>query len=204
MTRILFDFDETIISHKVWSPRRNRNIAKLLGLTYEEYVEIHENYKSDLKRPEDFTAEDLTKYVGKILDKDTSIMLEEYFNEKIMKTSLFEDVIPVLKYFYQKDIRMGIYSAGNYDFQYKRVKLSGILKYMKEELIFIDKDKDLKGYIKDLPRSLVVDDKVSIVNKLAKYPHIKAVLINRSDRSFDLDDNAIQIKTLLELKEIIK
>jgi hypothetical protein len=48
----------------------------------------------------------------------------------------------------------------------------------------------------------VIDDKVGIINKLAEFSHIKAVLINRSNKEMELHPNAIQIPSLLDLKKI--
>lgn len=203
MKKILFDFDDTIINHKVWSPERNANLAKLLGIPTDEYIAFHESYKSELTRPQDFDLDILSDRAVLKYDVSKEDFQSIYFDSNTIKKAMFEDVIPTLNVLRERDYKLGIYSAGTYDFQYQRISRIGITNYIDDGLIFISLDKESDEYIEQLHECYIVDDNVMVIDALSKHNHITPIWLNRNNKVYEFESKINEISSLLQLLDLI-
>ena len=195
---ILFDWDDTLFSKKLYKGNLLSNLAGICEISVEEATVADNQYFENLIKSGDFKIEDYLSFFEKRFDK--KLDLEDFNTDKlgIYSKTLFPEVIEVLEK--MKEVyTLGIYSQGFESLQRLKIKFSGIENYFDKDLIFIDRDKTRPEFVAKLPiGAMVIDDKKEVIEALRKMRmDLDLVWINRNDD--DHFNGALTVKSLEEL-----
>ncbi len=193
---ILFDLDGTLVDKS----KTKKNIVKFLlnysTKTAEEIEMMMESFLDMSDGSKDFMIGSFIK----------SLMGDENFGEfdindpKIYEGILFEDTLPVLEKFRERNQTMGTYTQGYVDFQRAKIKFTGIEKFFDKDLLYVSPDKTDPAFVKTLPSSaVVVDDKKRILENLRQLrPDLELVWINRIN-----EEEMEGVRTVRKLEELL-
>lgn len=197
---ILFDWDDTLFSKKLYKGNLWFNLAKICGIRIEEATVADNEYFDNLINSGDFEIEDYLKNFERRFGK--KIKLENFNTDKwgIYSKALFTETIEVLEKMKRKYI-FGIYSQGFESLQRLKIRYSGIEGYFDKDLVFIDREKNKPDFVVKLPfRVMVIDDKKEVIETLANArPDLTLVWINRIDEE---KIETPQIRTIKKLEEL--
>lgn len=196
---ILFDWDDTLFSKKLYKGNLLSNLALICEISIEEVTIVDNKYFDNLIQSGDFKIED---YLNCFEEKfNIKIDLEDFSTDKlgIYSKALFPEIIKVLEKMKDEYI-LGIYSQGFESLQRLKIKYSGIELFFDPNLIFIDRDKTQPNFINKLPvGAMVIDDKKEVIETLRKMRlDLDLVWINRND-----DNKYEGILTIKSLDELV-
>ena len=195
---ILFDWDDTLFSKKVYKNNLVSNLARICEVSYEQALIIDNEYFDNLIKSGDFMIENYLKCFEKKFNK--KIVLEDFNTDKlkIYSKTLFPEVIEFLEKIKNK-YSLGIYSQGFESLQRIKIKYSGIELFFDQKLIFINRDKTQLNFLKKIPiRATVIDDKKEVIEVLKQLrPDLELVWINRINQ-----EKMNKIKTIKSLNEL--
>lgn len=198
---ILFDWDDTLFSKKLYKGNLLSNLARICEISEEEATAADNEYFNNLIKPGDFKTEDYLSFFKKRFNK--KINSEDFNTDKlgIYSKALFTETIEFLEKM-KNDYTLGIYSQGFESLQRLKIKFSGIRNYFDEDLIFISRDKIQIEFVAKLPTGvIVVDDKKEVIIRLSETrPDLELVWINRVDQE---KLKTSQIKTIKSLDELL-
>jgi FMN phosphatase YigB (HAD superfamily) len=206
--KIFVDFDDSLFNTKKFRD----NLIKVFlknGVTKKDFFATYYDY------PEK-TVKGLKKYDPKrqimMLKRKLGIddiKLKNNLTEFIKDTKkyVFSDIRDFLKGIKKKNLF--IISYGYTDFQYKKIKNSGL--YAKFEKIIItdnDKNKTIQKFVKKGETFIFIDDRIENINLVKKYfPASTTFLLKRKEGRYnDKKTKAVdfEIKNLKQAKNIIK
>jgi FMN phosphatase YigB (HAD superfamily) len=193
---ILFDIDGTLADKS----KTKKNIVNFLlnysTKTAEEIEMMMENFLDKSDNSKDFLIGSFIKS----LTGDKNFKEFDINNPKIYDGILFEDTLPVLEKFKEKNQIMGTYTQGYVDFQKAKIKFTGIEKFFDKDLIYVSPDKLELNFVKTLPNSaVVIDDKKRIIETLRQLrPDLELVWINRND-----EEKMEGVRTIKSLEELV-
>lgn len=197
---ILFDWDDTLFSKKLYKGNLLSNLARICEISIEEATAADNEYFENLIKSGDFKIEDYLSFFEKRFNK--KINLKDFNTDElgIYSKALFDETIEVLKKM-KYDYTLGIYSQGFESLQRLKIKFSGIENYFDKDLIFIDRDKTQPEFVAKLPTGvMVVDDKKEVIKTLSETrPDLELAWINRLDQEKLEGPRARTIKGLNEL-----
>jgi FMN phosphatase YigB (HAD superfamily) len=193
---ILFDIDGTLFNSNHFGKLIRAEFIKILGVEEDNLVRTIADYYAALEHYSDFDPETITDFVAKRYTVDKKLLDEVFWGEDVIyKESLYEETIDVLNKLH-KTSTLGIFSQGNSALQDRKLKACGIIKYFKEDYIFVRTRKLSDEAIALLPReAMVVDDNHDVIVTISSF--VKAVWINR--RTEDRDPKVKTIHSLTEL-----
>ena len=198
---ILFDWDDTLFSKKLYKGNLLSNLARICEINEEEATAADNEYFNNLIKSGDFKIEDYLSFFKKRFNK--KINSEDFNTDKlgIYSKALFTETIEFLEKM-KNDHTLGIYSQGFESLQRLKIKFSGIQNYFDEDLIFISRDKIQIEFVAKLPTGvIVVDDKKEVIIRLSETrPDLELVWINRVDQE---KLKTSQIKTIKSLDELL-
>lgn len=192
---ILFDWDDTLFSKKLYKGNLLSNLARICEISVEEATAVDNDYFENLIKSGDFRIEDYLGFFEQRFGK--KINLEDFNTDKlgIYSKALFTETVEVLEKMKDQYI-LGIYSQGFESLQRLKIKYSGIENYFDKDLIFIDRDKTKPDFVGKLPTGvMVIDDKKEVIEALREMRmDLDLVWINRENK--DHFDGALTIKSL--------
>jgi phosphoglycolate phosphatase-like HAD superfamily hydrolase len=195
---ILFDWDDTLISKKVYKNNLVSNLARICEVSYEQALIIDNEYFDNLIKSGDFMIENYLKCFEKKFNK--KIVLGDFNTDKlkIYSKALFPEVIEFLEKIKNK-YSLGIYSQGFESLQRIKIKYSGIEFFFDQKLIFINRDKTQLNFVNKIPiQATVIDDKKEVIETLKQLrPDLELVWINRINQ-----EKMNKIKTIKSLNEL--
>ncbi len=197
---ILFDIDFTIFDTAKFRDLTESQVINLTGISAQKILQIREAYYKEIKAPRNFHP---VKYFQALKNKvNSNVPLEKIWNlEELYEQSLFPETTAVLESLKRK-YTLGIFSEGYKFFQKKKIKPSGISQSIDKNYIFIFRSKTRLGNLKLLPnKSIIVDDKKEVVEKIAKDSNHIPIWINR--KNSDQHPKIITIFSLNELEKAI-
>lgn len=205
---ILFDIDHTLLdTEKLRNKIQNKRLPALFGITNQELVPITKEYLATLGSSIEFSPRAYCKFLADKLGKSKEKEAIDIFlnNPTDFYNSLFPDVIPTLQELYQKH-HLGIFSEGEPEFQRAKLKQSGVLKFLKPELIFVfpfkgDKLNFVWNKVKNYQdSSFIVDDSPEHVVSIAKTNFIP-ILMQRDKKR---EKGHFSIQNLSELPTVLQ
>lgn len=197
---ILFDLDNTLIDTvALMRVFVIPTLEKTLGVTPAEFDSINQSYRDSLV---DSTAFDPTSYVEHLsatYKVPAATLSEAFFDQRFFEKSLFSETVGVLQAL-QNQYELGIFSQALItEYQFAKLKLSGILPFFNQELLFISEDKTSKKIIQNLPAgATIIDDRIRFLQPLVdSRPDLQLIWLNRT--STEKNSDFATIHSLLEL-----
>lgn len=196
---ILFDIDYTLIDCDIIKKKPIENVARNFGIEIEKINDARDKYYEGLKSTSDIDPDEL---LG-VIQKQTGIPLVElkknYYDPTIYIESLYPGVKETIEEINLDKFQLGVFSEGRDYYQKFKLEASGLLPYFDQKLMFIKRRKKSPQYIRTLPKnSIVVDDRLDVVNQLRESGWVNPVWINRGDKKVNPD-----IKTIFNLIELL-
>jgi FMN phosphatase YigB (HAD superfamily) len=166
---ILFDIDHTLFNGQVYREKMFKGMAKRAKVEDEEkFVDEADGIYFEMRKAGPFFPDEYAEMLVKKLALPVAPKeLEEViWDEEILRASLFEEAIEVLKVLSKKkDITLGIFSAGPLELQ--RAKIKTIEEYFPKEHIhiFMEKTEEILGIVKKYKNDelYLIDDLLEIL-----------------------------------------
>jgi len=200
---ILFDIDFTLVDTDKLRSLTSLALIKFLKVARKDYETVSEKYAKGLKNYTDFNSKQYLKCLSSEFGKNVNSLGKVFYNPKFYRQSLFTETVSVLEKLFKKEIKLGIFSEGFKNFQRKKLKNSGILKFFDRQNLFIFRRKARKSSVIALPKnSIIVDDNLAVleeIDELNNSKKIKLVWLNRKTKKIHK-----KIKTIFSLEEILE
>lgn len=177
---ILLDFDKTLFDiksffEKYFFPALGREF----GVSEETLSDISKDYRGTLTKSTQFDPEGWIKIASSRLNIDPNEIRTLLFTPTFFERSLFPEVIPTLIELSHDNV-LGIYSEAVYEWQMKKIELSGLINYFEQRFISISEDKVSDIVIDQIPvKAIVVDDRLEVIAALKRRKGIYPVWLNR-------------------------
>lgn len=177
---ILFDFDKTLFNIKSYFedqlfPAAEREL-KISGNVLEN---ISKDYRETLTRSTQFDPEGWLAVAKRHGQFDIEYFRELMSRPEFFQKAVFPEVFPSLTQLSQTYV-LGIYSEAVYEWQMKKLTLSGLINYFDQNYISISADKVSDEVIDGLPvGAIVIDDKLEVIAALKRREEIHPIWINR-------------------------
>lgn len=199
MKTILFDLDRTLFNTDHFIELVRIRIASLAQKDEQALKQLESKYKL-LFRKLTFDPLHYSEFLSHELKTNSSEIFRLFTDSKIYSESVFDEVIPVLK-FCKKRSHIGIFSEGNVGFQKMKLSYSDLGSYVDPNHIYIFENKLVPALLENLPADIViVDDKLRVIDQLTEHG-IKSIWINRTSKQ--KHKIAQTIFSLSELEQII-
>lgn len=200
---ILFDFDKTLFNIKSYFadqlfPAAEREL-KMSGNVLEN---ISKDYRETLTRSTQFDPEGWLEVAKRHGQFDVESFRELMTRPEFFQRAVFPEVFPSLTQLSQTYV-LGIYSEANYNWQMKKLELSGLINYFDQKYISISNDKTSDEVIADLPvGAIVIDDKLEVIAALKRREEVHPIWINR--RGLQGLTNVHEIRDLTQLARVVE
>ncbi len=187
---VLFDIDHTIFDTRAYVQRCFEELEKIISsksrkdfknLAQEIYLKQRKHSYFSPKR----FSEELKERI--ITDQSINTLENVFYNQHNLEESLYKDVLPTMRKLSQKNIKLGIFSAGDKILQKK--KLQTLSHILHENIVHIferDKHEAIREVI-DLYKTqklYVVDDLLSVLAQFkAINPEICTIWVVRSEET---------------------
>ena len=193
---ILFDIDGTLTDTKSMAEIFYKKLSEIIGVSTNEIIKMKDDYKLELESYTDYHPKDLLEFINKKTNKEIKFSQSPFEDDLIYKNYIYPEVFDVLKKISEQNI-LGIFSEGFNDYQSK--KISGIIDFFDNDLIYIERRKLNDDVIKKLPNGVcIIDDKKEVVEKLNEMGRFNLIWLNRNT-----DEKMEGIRTIRKLDELI-
>lgn len=178
---ILFDIDNTLLdTKKLANDLVKPALSQHFGADHQDFLQTSDAYWQTLADPTDFNPEEYAAFLMATYGGDAQELLSIIFAPELYRQSLFPDVEPLLQQL-SATYQFGIFSQGNEIYQRQKLELAGLTHWFKSEQIFLLRRKMEPAVLKELPESVVVDDKLAVAETLSDYAQLLPVWLNRID-----------------------
>lgn len=177
---ILFDIDYTLIDTDVIK----KNVLTYLCTNFEvdinTAVATRNAYLHGLDSSSDLDHSELIKHFSKKFDQKLKVSRKDIYKSSVVfANTTYADVRPALNKLSSR-CRLGIYSEGFMKFQRAKLEMNGLIDFFDPELMFIKRRKLDPEVVSSLPSgSIVVDDKLSVVETLQSAKQLNPIWLNR-------------------------
>lgn len=178
---ILFDFDKTLFDTRgFFEEQLGPALEREFDLSQNIVEKISKTYRETLTKSTQFDPEGWLEVAQQHHDLDAEQWRTLLQNPVFYERSLFPEVIPTLIEL-SHDYVLGIYSEAVYEWQMKKISLSGLINYFDQKYIMISSDKVSDGMIDQIPfGAMIVDDKLEVIAALKRRTGIYPIWLNRS------------------------
>lgn len=196
---ILFDIDYTLIDCDIIKKRPIENIVNNFGIEIGKINEARDKYYEGLKSTSDIDPDQLLGVIQKQIGVPLVELKKIYYDPTIYIESLYPGVVETIEKINLEKFQLGVFSEGRDYYQKFKLEASGLLPYFEQKLMFVKRRKKSPQYIRSLPKnSIVVDDRLDVVNVLMESAWVNPIWINRVDKKVNPD-----IKTIFNLIELL-
>lgn len=177
---ILFDFDKTLFDIKFFFEKQLfPALEREFSVSQSTLDKISKEYKETLTKSTQFDPEEWMKVAGRHFEFEPDHFREVLLSPVFFEKSVYPEVIPTLIELSHDNV-LGIYSEAVYEWQIKKVELSGLKNYFDQNFISISADKVSDLVIDQIPiGTIVVDDKLEVVAALKRREGIFPIWLNR-------------------------
>lgn len=176
---ILFDIDNTLIdTKKLLDEFIKPAFAQKLEVPLSDFKAKSDQYWQQLEDSTDFNPDDYIDFVAKAYEVDPQVLREVLPTPDWYRQSVFMDVVPTLTEL-SLTHKLGIFSQGNPEYQRLKLDLGDIEHFFQPELVFFHQRKLLPEVITKLPQSVIVDDKLPVIQALQSQPQILPIWVSR-------------------------
>ncbi|MDP2702249.1 MAG: hypothetical protein Q8P98_09295, partial [Candidatus Rokubacteria bacterium] len=210
---VLFDIDYTLFDVNYFNKNFHKKMAGLFGLDEIFVRESSIDAIDEIVSSNSFL--DIDKYIilflKKIKKEEEKKEVEKlFYNSRFFKKGFYKEVKKTLK-LVSKIAKIGIFSKGDYKFQWAKIEQSGFKDFFHKETIYIGHDKlkfipVLKKNHKD-EKIFLVDDKPMVIYEIKKnFPSVFTIWLKRgkyTDEAKEIPDYNpdATIDNLLEVVE---
>jgi len=185
---ILFDIDDTIINTVLFRKIQDETLADFLGVNDLEIKKARSEYYHNLKRGSDFSIDEYLGLLARKYNQDFEKIKNVFLNKKNIELCLYKEAPLILASLKKQGFPLGIFSEGYESFQLHKIESNNLLKFFNKEHIYIMRRKIDEKIISNFPeKTIIIDDKPSILIELKKFKNIIPVQITREN----LIDNSI-------------
>jgi len=196
---ILFDIDDTLIDTHPMAKKIYQKLADTVGVTLEEIIETKEKYKLTLEKYSDYEPNKLLDFIYKNFNIDESRRINPFIENSYYQEALFPEARKLLEKL-NKNYRLGVFSEGFYDYQWRKV--SYLIDLLDKDLIFISRRKLEDNFLEKIPKdSIIIDDRKDVVEKLRDFGRFQVFWLNKKNE--EKISGVIEIKELKELESFI-
>lgn len=200
---ILFDIDYTLIDTDKLRKLTNEKILKIVKISLQKLEKATEEFANTLKTSKEFSPQKYAQFLAKYFaDAAIRKAVNNIFREPgIYQQATYPEVISVFKKLKQI-FRLGIYSEGVKEFQMNKLTLSGIIKYLDKNLIFIYPDKTGKAeeLVKKFGEVYFVDDNPKHIKDITKTEGAHPIWLKRGPKAQAC--GSLNCPTILSLEEL--
>lgn len=166
---ILFDIDYTLFNTTKFKDLVTERISQLIEEVPKNLSELlHEVYR-DARLDKQFNPSLFPKLLKQKIKTDVSaVILEQiWFDQQLMRESLYEETIPFLHELQKRNITLGIFSTGNSEFQSAKISLLEDVLHKDYIHIFSDKVSQIDTVVRSYKRYdlTLVDDFIQVLAK---------------------------------------
>jgi phosphoglycolate phosphatase-like HAD superfamily hydrolase len=184
---ILFDLDLTLFDTRLWLREYVFSLLEeALDVSPEVIDETTRAYTSRLEKSTDFNPDDYAAFLAAELDGEAEVLAKIVSQPQPFKHSLYPEVKPVLDQL-TSHYTLGLLSEGLESFQRLKFENSGLAQWFDPEYVFIFPRKLENDVLQKLPASVIIDDKLEVLEAVAVDPKFKPVWLNRHDSTRDQD-----------------
>ncbi|MBU0974457.1 HAD family hydrolase [Patescibacteria group bacterium] len=203
---ILFDIDHTLLNTTKMVSNFTNLIIKKSNLTEEEVIKLTSNYTSSLPHVTYFDFTFLIQTLN-LADKQTKQILSEYKNNFELYPK-YDQVNKVLSELNILGYSLGIFSEGVPSFQINKLKNLKIDEFIENQYTYITQSKRSESFLSSLPKSVIVDDNIDIVNLINNHGKHYPIHINRKGKLYTIEKSSLikgitSINSLSELVDIL-
>ena len=178
---ILFDIDLTLFDANLFRLNVYPKLAEAIKISLPEFNQTLASYTNALEKSSDFLPNRFLRHIAKAHSFPFQQLYDTYFHPRNFINALYPDTVPAIQKLFPAN-SLGIYSEGYRDFQVTKLKLSGILDYFDPDFLYIHRRKIDPTVLNSLPNdSVIIDDRLEVINGMAPYPNITPVWLNRND-----------------------
>lgn len=199
---VLFDLDRTLFDTDHFINLLRVKLANLARKDEQVLKQLENRYQKLFGK---LTFDPL--HYSEFLSREFKISSSDLFrlftdDKKLYSESLFDETIPILKFFKKNKYQAGIFSEGNIGFQKMKINYSGLFSHLIDSNIYVFENKLTLASIESLPSdAVIVDDKQGVVDQLVGHG-IQSIWINRASRQ--KHDVAQTIFSLKELEDLLQ
>lgn len=177
---VLFDIDNTLINtKKLFDEYLKPAFAQTLEVPLEQFRAKSDEYWQQLEDSTDFNPQDYITFIAQAYEVDPQVLRESLATPDWYRQSVFADVVPALTQLAVTHT-LGIFSQGNAEYQRMKLDLGDIAHFFKPEYTFFYARKLQPENIASLPESIIVDDKLAVVEALHTNPQLLSVWLDRT------------------------
>ena len=194
---ILFDIDKTLLNPY---PIMDDLTDEINNKFHKEIdvIEIYDEYVKKLDSSTDFYPKDFLELLSKKTKISFSDLNSYFYDPKIWESYIYEGTIDFLNKI-KFNFNLGIFSEGFRSFQNKKLKMSKLDIFFREDLIFISRRKLDDAFLKTIPeKSIIIDDKKEVIKKLRDFGKFDVIWINRNQDK----EKIVGVKEIENLSEL--
>lgn len=196
---ILFDIDNTLLdTSRLFNDYIKSALLEILVVNSDEFEKVSHHYFETLKKPTQFDPEAYLTTLADSFEANREQLLQVIENPDWYVQSIFPDAEPTLATL-QNNYTLGIYSEGVTTWQQKKLALSGLHRYFDPQKIYITDDKLLDTFLSTVPESVIVDDRLPVIQALQTKTHLRPIWLNRQ---LGPEVGEIYCETIMSLSEL--
>jgi len=194
---ILFDIDKTLLNPYPIMDDLTDEINNKFHKEIDVF-EIYDEYVKKLDSSTDFYPKDFLELLSKKTKISFSDLNSYFYDPKIWESYIYEGTIDFLNKI-KFNFNLGIFSEGFRSFQNKKLKMSKLDIFFREDLIFISRRKLDDAFLKTIPeKSIIIDDKKEVIKKLRDFGKFDVIWINRNQDK----EKIVGVKEIENLSEL--
>jgi len=196
---LLFDIDNTLLdTQKLMNHFIKPALQENLVSQWDQFAAVSDRYWQTIQKPTLFDPEQYLTHLAVSFEAQRPALSNLFYTQDFYESSLFPDVKDMLAAL-ASNFKLGIYSEGTPTFQVQKLELAGIKDFFKPELIFVSSDKIEPQFLATLPDATIIDDRLLVIETLAKEVRFQPVWLNRDSLSQKTNTFCDTIYTLSEL-----
>ncbi|OGJ37659.1 MAG: hypothetical protein A2383_04055 [Candidatus Pacebacteria bacterium RIFOXYB1_FULL_39_46] len=170
---ILFDIDRTLFNTPLFVDKQLQKLTQTLDTDSQKLQKNFQSYLASLTDTTHFSPDNFTTYLAKYYQHDVKKVREAFYHSSNFDSTLYPEVKEVLQKLQQDGYTLGIFSQGFIDFQLKKLTENNLLDFFDPQHRYILREKADPKLIENLPENtVIIDDKITIITFLERFPHI--------------------------------
>ncbi len=179
---LLFDIDHTLYEGRVFEQVFAEELRDNYGVDIEYFLSIHRLHKNNLPHRSDFHPKRYLLDLEEHLKIPLGDLKKAFDKDLLHQQAVFAEVPQALEKLAQ-EFELGMFSEGYKHHQIQKITQGGLLKYFKQELVFIHRRKLKPAALQQIPKESLVIDDLPLVGEVLKGLGIPSIWINRTSES---------------------